>query len=483
MVSLLYMQEWDSCSPSEVKHVITTLRLLVRAPALRRLLYKNTVASRLMLTLQNNHMRYSCSETPAAKEILVEGCAIVDKLLSDVEFHSIGVANNLHHVLVTLLTTNEPTILRMSLYALVRLSKSIKTHPDIASFQCVRMLLQFLEEPYTSDVKQLAAEVLSRLSAVEASRKQIRLLDGVRITIQLLNSQRETTSGAVSPTGNCCAELGAQLADLVENLATDMDGSTEIRKHGGIGILLMHLHRQPTTSTPSPSAPPSTGIGTPDVYAGRNSSGTGVYTYDRPTIKLHAQICAALTKLSFSDMNASLIREGNGVYLIASLLLLPASLSAENAPLFAVLQRLVLQTLRFLFSLERNRGTFKRLFPPDLFELFLQVPHYCTDLDKYVPMVQHVQTMQRANGEKYQFLRRYINETDLQREPERFVQGYGIHETLGHGAFGTVYKVRKEGQEQYMAMKEITIKNAAAFGVTAAEQAQSIVHEGIIVVS
>ena len=44
--------------------------------------------------------------------------------------------------------------------------------------------------------------------------------------------------------------------------------------------------------------------------------------------------------------------------------------------------------MRFLFSMERNRRLFKRLFPPDLFEKFIDVGHYQRDLGTYQRMIE-----------------------------------------------------------------------------------------------
>ena len=42
----------------------------------------------------------------------------------------------------------------------------------------------------------------------------------------------------------------------------------------------------------------------------------------------------------------------------------------------------VFRTLRFLFSTERNRKVFRRLFSPDLFASFIDVGHFVRELDR-----------------------------------------------------------------------------------------------------
>ena len=51
------------------------------------------------------------------------------------------------------------------------------------------------------------------------------------------------------------------------------------------------------------------------------------------------------------------------------------------------------RTLRFLFSMERNRRLFKRLFPPDLFEMFIDIGHYKRELEAYHSLVEKINTI------------------------------------------------------------------------------------------
>ena len=46
------------------------------------------------------------------------------------------------------------------------------------------------------------------------------------------------------------------------------------------------------------------------------------------------------------------------------------------------------RALRFVFSTERNRQIFRRLFPPDLFAAFIDVGHYTREIERYLPLAQ-----------------------------------------------------------------------------------------------
>lgn len=49
-----------------------------------------------------------------------------------------------------------------------------------------------------------------------------------------------------------------------------------------------------------------------------------------------------------------------------------------------------LKALRFIFSLERNRGKFKKLFTPSLFEKFIDVGHYNRQCSPYEEIIEDI---------------------------------------------------------------------------------------------
>ena len=48
---------------------------------------------------------------------------------------------------------------------------------------------------------------------------------------------------------------------------------------------------------------------------------------------------------------------------------------------------------RFIYSVERNRRSFRRLLPPKLFELFIDTGHYIRDSSAYSPLVHYVKEL------------------------------------------------------------------------------------------
>uniref|UniRef100_A0A3P9IAU6 NIMA-related kinase 10 n=1 Tax=Oryzias latipes TaxID=8090 RepID=A0A3P9IAU6_ORYLA len=142
----------------------------------------------------------------------------------------------------------------------------------------------------------------------------------------------------------------------------------------------------------------------------------------------------------------------NGVYVIAKLIL-----PEEGGATAASLQCYAFRTLRFLFSMERNRPLFK-LFPTDLFELFIDVGHYVRDLAAY----EELQTVVSLyTEEKLEGLREGIRSVDQSRPPVKVISGYSILDHLGTGAFGSVFKVQKQSGQNLLALKEVNLHNPA----------------------
>ena len=48
---------------------------------------------------------------------------------------------------------------------------------------------------------------------------------------------------------------------------------------------------------------------------------------------------------------------------------------------------------RYLFSMERNRRVFKKLFPPELFVAFIDIGHYTSSLSAYSQLVHTINAL------------------------------------------------------------------------------------------
>lgn len=48
---------------------------------------------------------------------------------------------------------------------------------------------------------------------------------------------------------------------------------------------------------------------------------------------------------------------------------------------------------RYLYSIDRNRKVFKKLFPPRLFEIFIDIGHYTQALSAYSQLMHTINTL------------------------------------------------------------------------------------------
>jgi hypothetical protein len=169
---------------------------------------------------------------------------------------------------------------------------------------------------------------------------------------------------------------------------------------------------------------------------------------------MRSDVCAALTYLSHTDLNALLICENNGIFVVASLILPHASQTSEPS-----VRRLLLnafRTLRFLFGLPQNRRPFKRLFPPEMFEVFLRAKHYNYDLDAYEACVSALVDVTGSQDASAQFARA-VAAADANANATRLVRDYALLEKLGEGAFGSVFRARRSNSSQLCAVKELIL--------------------------
>lgn len=108
--------------------------------------------------------------------------------------------------------------------------------------------------------------------------------------------------------------------------------------------------------------------------------------------------------------------------------------------------------------MERNRHHFKRLFSPELFEVFIDVGHYVRDISAYEPLQEKITLL---SEDELDVLRESIETVNQNRAPLRVINGYAVLDHLGSGAFGSVFKVRKQSGQNILALKEVNFHNPA----------------------
>ncbi|XP_024113977.1 serine/threonine-protein kinase Nek10 isoform X2 [Oryzias melastigma] len=414
--------EWiDGAPPESVFRVLVCLRLLIRDPNYQIILHQLHGIDLLARYMESVAARYlSCGEQGLESHSLVTMTYIFQKL-SAVENQRLWVMESgAHRCLVKLLHSRDSGVVQGALLALTAVAQSSEFKKEMGELPVVETLLVILQE-HDLLSKKMGAELLRLLSPVPQVRIQVMELGGVPVLLSLLHGPHVKLLWTVSW--------------VLVQLCEDPEARVEIRSWGGVQQLLRLLSRPHVSeqwSVKEEPRPPEE----PDNSAALKSA-----------------CCTALTEMSLDDSSALHIVQENGVYIIAKLIL-----PEEGGAAAASLQCYAFRTLRFLFSVERNRPLFKRLFPTDLFELFIDVGHYARDLAAY----EELQTVVSLyTEEKLEALREGIRSVDQSRPPLKVISGYSILEHLGTGAFGSVFKVQKQSGQNLLALKEVNLHNPA----------------------
>ena len=167
---------------------------------------------------------------------------------------------------------------------------------------------------------------------------------------------------------------------------------------------------------------------------------------------MQSACCTCLTELSYDYTNGQTIIERNGIFILA-MLLFPDNDEYFRLEKFVHLEKNVFRTLRYLFSVNKNRDQCRRLFPTQIFEQFLSIGNFQRDLNAYRLVTETwnsipLDELNRIKTERLQSL-------NPRQEPTRFIRDYGVFECLGSGAFGSVYRVARRGTTTMCALKEV----------------------------
>uniref|UniRef100_A0A9J7ZKI4 NIMA-related kinase 10 n=1 Tax=Cyprinus carpio carpio TaxID=630221 RepID=A0A9J7ZKI4_CYPCA len=326
-----------------------------------------------------------------------------------------------HKTLVKLLSTRDSSVVLGSLLALTTLAESQECKEKIAELSLVEHLLVFLQE-YDMFSKRLSVELLRLLCSVQCVRDQVRQCDGVPVLLSLLHSEH--------------VKLLWSAVWVLVQLCQDPDTSAEIRAWGGVQQLLRILHGERVyVSDRSTIETLSSANAAGRIHRQHVSAEVSPQETAENTINLQAACCAAITELVLDDTTAhNVVQVENGVYIIGKLIL-PQNLQNPQAK---SLQCYAFRALRFLFSMERNRHHFKRLFSPELFEVFIDVGHYVRDISAYEPLQEKIALL---SEDELDVLRESIETVNQNRAPLRVINGYAVLDHLGSGAFGSVFKM------------------------------------------
>ncbi|KAM9303561.1 serine/threonine-protein kinase Nek10 [Morus bassanus] len=439
----LTCRSWVNQAPSiHFLRVLICLRLLIRDPCYQEMLHSLGGIENLaqyMETVANGYLDYGEVQHNADK--LVNMTYIFQKLAAVKDQREWVIASGAHKTLVNLLPARDSNVLLGALLALTSLAESPECREKISELTIVENLLVILHE-YDLLSKRLTAELLRLLCAESQVKEQIKMYEGVPVLLSLLHSDH--------------IKLLWSIVWILVQVCEDPETSVEIRIWGGIKQLLHILQGERNlvfdcSSVGSLSSANAAGR----IQHIHLSDDLSPEEIQENTFSLQAACCAAITELVLNETNAYQVVQANGIHIIAKLILPNKGRNAEKANL---LQCYAFRALRFLFSMERNRHIFKRLFPTDLFEIFIDIGHYVRDISAYEELVSKLNLL---TEDELKQIAESIESMNQSKAPTKHIGNYAILEHLGSGAFGSVYKVRKHNGQNLLAMKEVNLHNPA----------------------
>ncbi|XP_051792055.1 LOW QUALITY PROTEIN: serine/threonine-protein kinase Nek10 [Erpetoichthys calabaricus] len=439
----LICREWvNQSQPDNLLCVLICLRLLMREPLYQKVFHELEgvhCLAQYMETVTNRYLE--SGEELFLVERLVNITYIFQKLAAAEDQRAWIIESGAHKTLIKLLAATDNNVLLGSLLALTSLAESHVCKEKIGELAVVENLLMILQE-YDMLSKRMAAELLRLLCADHQVREQIMIYEGIPILLSLLHSEH--------------LKLVWSVVWILVQLCEDPESSTEIRIWGGIKQLLHILQGdRDFVSDRSSISSLSSANAAGRIQQQHISAELTPQEIQENTVSLQAACCAALTELVLNDTNAHQVVQENGIYIIGKLIL---PHKQKSLPKEELLQCYAFRALRFLFSMERNRHLFKRLFSTEMFEMFIDIGHYVRDIAAYEKLVAAFHSL--SDDELYQ-IKENIEAVNQNKTPTKIINGYAILDHLGSGAFGSVHKVRKQGGQNLFALKEVNLHNPA----------------------
>uniref|UniRef100_A0A8B9M4C7 Protein kinase domain-containing protein n=1 Tax=Accipiter nisus TaxID=211598 RepID=A0A8B9M4C7_9AVES len=437
----LTCRSWANQAPSiHFLRVLICLRLLIRDPCYQEMFHSLGGIENLaqyMETVANGYLDYGERQHNVDK--LVNMTYIFQKLAAVKDQREWVIASGAHKTLVNLLSARDSNVLLGALLALTSLAESPECREKISELTIVETLLVILHE-YDLLSKRLTAELLRLLCAESQVKEQVKMYEGVPVLLSLLHCDH--------------IKLLWSIVWILVQVCEDPETSVEIRIWGGIKQLLHILQGERNlvcdrSSVGSLSSANAAGriqhlhlsddLSPDEIQENTFSLQAGRFVRPNPLLCVYLH----------------LHQEANGIYTIAKLILPNKERNAEKTSL---LQCYAFRALRFLFSMERNQHIFKRLFPTDLFEIFIDIGHYVRDISAYEQLVSKLNLLKE---DELKQIAENIESMNQNKAPTKLIGNYAILEHLGSGAFGSVYKVRKHNGQHLLAMKEVNLHNPA----------------------
>ena len=245
------------------------------------------------------------------------------------------------------------------------------------------MLLRIINE-YEGEFIQLAANLLNIMCYKEDMSRQVRTQKGNLMLVNQLKKSKDLSTTLY-------------LSRVIITLCMETDNIKEFRGLGLVGLLIrcIELSQDPLEVINS--------------------------------LKI-------LIEMTLDDETSVYIRV-HGSYAITSLILqyhpsqYPEDLSEEIKPGLYEIQLNALQCIRFVYSVERNRKYFRKVFPPQIFASFIDIGNYVKEISGYQSTLKLVNTLGQREVESIKDGLLVLKENS-ETLPTRDIAGYTVGEVL-----------------------------------------------------
>ncbi|CAG9332843.1 NEK10 [Blepharisma stoltei] len=396
---------------SYVLKILQTLRILTRDPSLLPVIFEiqgTEILGRMLKNYATQH--FSNLHAKHLSEMLVELATIIRRMAENDQLIKQLLKFEIPEVLTLMLGSSHAIVARGTLEALIALSKDQEMREVLEKTSIVELLLRIISE-YEGEFIQLASNLLNVMCHKEEMSRQVRLQRGNLIMMNAFQKSKDLASKLY-------------LSRVILTLCMDTENVREYKNLGLISLLLKVI----------------------------GSS-------EHPLEVINA--LKLITEMTLDDETAVYIRT-QGAHLISYCLIqyhplnYPEGLSDEIKPGLYEIQLNALQCIRFLYSIERNRKYFRRIFPPHIFASFIDVGNYIKDITAYQGTLKIINSISQSELET---IEKGIQEMKETQDPAqgREIGGYVIGELIGKGAFGTVFEATKGGNRY--ALKEIPLQD------------------------
>ena len=245
------------------------------------------------------------------------------------------------------------------------------------------MLLRIISE-YDGEFIQLAANILNAICGNDEMSRQVRSLRGNVILLNQLKKSKDLSTTLY-------------ISRVIMTLCMETDNIKEFRALGLVGLLIKVIENS-----------------------------------QDPLEVINA--LRILIDMTLDDDTSVYIKQHGGFAIISLIVQYhpsqyPEDYPEEIKPGLYEIQLNALQCIRFIYSIERNRKYFRKVFSPQIFSNFIDIGNYVKEISAYQPTLKLINNLSQAETEtlKEGFL---VLKESGETQPTREIAGYLVGEVL-----------------------------------------------------